>query len=84
MKIDLNNKVALVTGAAQGIGFETAKTLCQAGAQVIISDINKAAGEEAVKNFNKKIIMQDLSIVMFLLIQTQRALLIILSNKISL
>ncbi|CAI3948938.1 NAD(P)-dependent dehydrogenase [Commensalibacter communis] len=66
MKIDLNNKVALVTGAAQGIGFETAKTLCQAGAQVIISDINKAAGEEAVKklqqeNYNARFIYCDVS-----------------------
>jgi 3-oxoacyl-[acyl-carrier protein] reductase len=37
--IDLSNKVAIVTGAAKGIGRATAKVLSQAGAQVVIDDI---------------------------------------------
>ncbi len=37
--IDLSNKVAIVTGAAKGIGKATAKILTQAGAQVVIDDI---------------------------------------------
>lgn len=37
--IDLSNKVAVITGAAKGIGRATAKILTQAGAQVIIDDI---------------------------------------------
>ncbi len=35
MKIDLNNQVALVTGASRGIGAAIAKTLIEAGAFVI-------------------------------------------------
>lgn len=37
--IDLSGKVAVVTGAAKGIGLATAEILSKAGAQVIIDDI---------------------------------------------
>lgn len=36
-----NNKVAIVTGAGVGIGFEIAKQLCDAGAKVILNDIDE-------------------------------------------
>lgn len=42
-------KVALVTGAAQGIGQAIAIALANAGAQVIASDINDGLGQALVK-----------------------------------
>ncbi len=38
--INLHGKVAIVTGAAQGIGAASARTLAEQGARVVISDIN--------------------------------------------
>ncbi|MCY9187773.1 3-hydroxybutyrate dehydrogenase [Bacillus mojavensis] len=46
----MKTQVALVTGAAGGIGFEIAKEFAREGAEVIISDVNqKACGEAAAK-----------------------------------
>lgn len=41
----LENKVALVTGGASGIGAATTRELARAGAKVIIADVNLAAAE---------------------------------------
>ena len=46
----LGGKTALVTGAAQGIGFEIARALGEAGASVIIADLNPAVGEAAARS----------------------------------
>jgi NAD(P)-dependent dehydrogenase (short-subunit alcohol dehydrogenase family) len=42
MKI-MEGKVALVTGAASGLGFATAKAFAQAGAAVAMADWNEKA-----------------------------------------
>lgn len=42
------NKIAVVTGAAGGIGRATAIRFAQAGAQVMVSDVNVEGGEETV------------------------------------
>lgn len=42
----LSGKVALVTGAGQGMGREIAKGFAQAGASVVVTDINKETVEE--------------------------------------
>ena len=53
MNITLENKVAVVTGGAMGIGAATATILCQLGASVAIFDINKLAGDEIVAHLAK-------------------------------
>lgn len=40
---NLSNKVALITGAAQGIGAETARTMAQEGARLILVDVDAVA-----------------------------------------
>lgn len=42
-------KVAVVTGAAAGIGRATAIAFAQAGARVVVADVNEAGGEETVR-----------------------------------
>lgn len=37
MDLKIANKIALITGSTQGIGFATAKKLCQEGVNVILS-----------------------------------------------
>jgi len=41
----LENKIALVTGGASGIGAATCRELARAGAQVLVADLNLAAAE---------------------------------------
>jgi NAD(P)-dependent dehydrogenase (short-subunit alcohol dehydrogenase family) len=45
----MKNKVALVTGAASGLGFATAKAFAEAGASVILSDWDEKAVVSAAK-----------------------------------
>lgn len=47
--IDLSGRRALVTGAASGIGRETARVLAAAGAEVIVGVRDLAAGAQAAE-----------------------------------
>lgn len=48
MTTAFNGKVAIVTGAASGIGRATAEAFATAGAQVVVADINQDEGERVV------------------------------------
>jgi NAD(P)-dependent dehydrogenase (short-subunit alcohol dehydrogenase family) len=54
MNLSFENKVALVTGAASGMGLATVKAFAEAGAAVVVADQNEAsarsAAEELVRN----------------------------------
>lgn len=45
----LKDKVAIVTGAASGIGFATAEMLTKEGAHVVMADVNEAQLATAAK-----------------------------------
>jgi len=52
-KFDLNNRVSVVTGGAQGFGLAIAKSFLDCGAEVIVWDIDKAAlnkTQESIKS----------------------------------
>ena len=47
--MNLNDKVAVVTGAAQGIGRAIAETLARRGADVVVADLNVEKAEATAK-----------------------------------
>jgi glucose 1-dehydrogenase len=52
--MQLENKVAIVTGGAHGIGLAIAKRYVAEGASVVIADVDAAAGETAAKDIDPK------------------------------
>ena len=49
MSSRLQDKVVVVTGAAQGIGEAYAKALAAEGASVVVADLNEASGQQVAK-----------------------------------
>ena len=52
INFDLNNKVAIITGGAQGFGLAISERFIKSGAKVVIWDIDKDAAEDALKKLN--------------------------------
>ena len=50
----LKDKVAIITGAGQGIGAAYARKFCEVGAKVVVADINQEKAEAVVKKVTEK------------------------------
>jgi len=53
MQVDLNRKIAVVTGAAQGIGKAVATLFLENGAEVVIADIAEQTGQETANELSQ-------------------------------
>lgn len=60
MKIE--NKVAVITGGASGLGLASVEKFVALGAKVAIFDFNDAAGAEAVARFGDKVIFVKVNV----------------------
>src|SRR5690349_7475053 len=54
MNISFKNQVALVTGAASGLGLATARAFAESGASVVLADWNEDAAQSAAKELANK------------------------------
>jgi gluconate 5-dehydrogenase len=52
-KFSLEGKIALITGAAYGIGFEIAKSYAQAGARIVFNDIKQELVDKGLKAYEE-------------------------------
>lgn len=69
MRFSLNNipsqkgRIAIVTGANTGLGFETAKGLASKGAKVIMACRNEAKANQAMADIKKVVVDADLEFI---------------------
>jgi rhamnose utilization protein RhaD (predicted bifunctional aldolase and dehydrogenase)/NAD(P)-dependent dehydrogenase (short-subunit alcohol dehydrogenase family) len=49
----VENKITIVTGAAQGFGEGIVKCLIEEGANIVVADLNETAGAATVENLNR-------------------------------
>src|SRR4030095_1727928 len=65
-------RIALVTGANKGIGFEVARQLARKGFHVFLGARNPEAGEAAVRKLNKEGEKEDYGEITFLKIDVSK------------
>ena len=51
--MNFSGKVALVTGAGQGIGFEICRQLVHNGALVVLNDIDESLAQKSAQNITE-------------------------------
>ena len=51
--MQLEDRIAIVTGAARGVGAVIARRLCDAGARVVLTDIRDEAGEAVARDLGE-------------------------------
>lgn len=54
MEIDLRGKVAIITGAARGIGLQIARTFGREGVRTVVTDINEKALQDVRDEFDRQ------------------------------
>ena len=54
IKFDIENRVAVVTGGAQGFGLAITERFIQSGAKVVIWDIDENEAKKALEKINSK------------------------------
>jgi 3(or 17)beta-hydroxysteroid dehydrogenase len=57
----VEGKVAIVTGAASGLGAADARMLAAEGASVVLTDVNEAAGRRIADEIGGEFVLQDVS-----------------------
>lgn len=50
---ELAGKIAIITGAAKGLGLATARTFLREGALVLLTDVDREGGEQAAKSLGQ-------------------------------
>jgi len=58
----LNNKVAIITGAANGIGYAAAERFIEEGAFVVIADFNEEAGVSAAQQLGDEALFVQVNV----------------------
>jgi 3(or 17)beta-hydroxysteroid dehydrogenase len=57
----VDGKVAIVTGAASGLGAADARMLAREGARLVLTDVNEAAGSALAKELDALFVRQDVA-----------------------
>ena len=57
----LDGKVALITGAASGIGKDIARVFANSGAKIAIADLNLEAAVATAAEIDPRVLVSDLS-----------------------